>query len=573
MERLTQENYLRWLNSPNVSEEDKETLKAMNDDQIDDAFFKNIAFGTAGLRGVLGPGTNRMNYFTVKKATVGFGLYLKELHSSKESIKVAISHDNRYFSREFTLYSAQILNEMGIDTYIFDSLRPTPELSYAVRYAKCDGGIMITASHNPKQYNGYKVYDEEGCQLVPSKINRLIDIINALPDELSVEVPSATKKGVNNVFDSKIDEDYVKEVEKIVINKDLDKKGFKIVYSPNHGTSYVNAMKVFKDEGYEIYPVEELCSPDPAFSNLISPNPEEKDAFIKPIELAKKIGAELITMTDPDGDRVGLASRNKDGEYSLMTGNQSAALLLDYILFNKKAKNEDLSKYVVYNTIVSSMLGKAVCDLYGVKLESFLTGFKYIGDRIHYYETHGNTYKFLFGYEESYGCLAAPFVRDKDGIQAILLYSEMALYYHLKGLSLDEAYDELAKKVGKFYLPELFNIYFEGSKGQEEMNNIMEELEKNPFLEILGNKVLVIENYFSLTRKNISSGEVSKIEGLPQGDLVKFYLEDGSNIAIRPSGTEPKCKFYIEVTGKDRNETLGKPEKYFAELKKLLGIK
>lgn len=570
MKEIVEQNLRRWLDSPRVKESDKETLKNMSLEELDDAFYKNIQFGTAGIRGVLGPGTNRMNYFTVEKATVGFGLYLQELYKDLDAIYVAISHDNRYFSREFTLKSAEILNDMGINTYIFDSLRPTPELSYAVRYKKCQGGIMITASHNPKQYNGYKVYDEEGCQLVPSKIARLIEIIASLPDELSVEIPYSDKKGVNEILGNDVDETYVKEVEKIVINKDLDKKGFKIVYSPNHGTSYVNAMKVFEDEGYEVYPVEKQCSFDPNFAGTLSPNPEDPRAFIEPIKLAKEIGANQICMTDPDGDRVGLATLTKDGEYALITGNEGAALLLDYIINDKIKKGEDLSKYVVYNTVVSSSLGKKVCDYYGVRLESFLTGFKFIGDRIHYYEVNGG-YTFLFGYEESYGCLASPFVRDKDGIQAILLYSELGLHYHKLGMDLTEAYAELCKKVsGKYYLSELFDIYFEGSEGQAKMDKIMETIETNPFLELKGKKVEVIENYFKLSKKNVKTGEVSEIPGLPKGDLVKFHFEDGTNIAIRPSGTEPKCKFYIEVVSDSKETAKNEPKELFEALKEIL---
>ena len=569
MKEIVKENLKRWLESRKVSEEDKKILNSMNEEQLDDAFFKNIAFGTAGIRGVLGPGTNRMNYFTVLKATVGFGLYLKEIYKDCDSISVAISHDNRHFSREFTLESADILNRMGINTYIFDSLRPTPELSYAVRYKKCQGGIMITASHNPKEYNGYKVYDDEGCQLVPSKIARLIEIIDSLEDELNVEVPEVENKGQNYILEDDVDKTYVEEVEKIVIDPSLDKSNFKIVYSPNHGTSYVNAMKVFKDEGYDVYPVLKQCSFDPDFSATLSPNPEDPRAFIEGIKLAKEIGAEQICMTDPDGDRVGLATKLNNGEFALMTGNESAAILLDYIITHKLKKGEDLSNCVVYNTVVSSMLGKAICDYYGVRLESFLTGFKYIGDRIHYYEVNGG-YKFLFGYEESYGCLVSPFVRDKDGIQAILLYSEMGLAYHLKGKNLVEAYDEICNKVGKFYYTELFNIYFEGSEGQAKMNKIMEKLEFKPFTSLNNNKVIIIENYFTLTRKNLLTNESSKILNLPKGDLVKFFFEDGTNIAIRPSGTEPKCKFYIEVCGKNREETKGKPEIYFEKLKEEL---
>lgn len=569
MTETTHKNFERWMNSPNVSDEDKNILKSMSDAEIDDAFFQDIAFGTAGMRGILGPGTNRMNLFTVRKATVGFGKYLLKKYTGK--VSCAISHDNRYMSREFTLESARILNEMGIDAYIFDSLRPTPELSFAVRVQKCSGGIMITASHNPKEDNGYKVYDEEGCQLVPSKIKDLIEIIGTLGDELNVEVPTAKIRGKNNVFDKDVDDLYVTLCESVQVNPDLDKKDFKIVYTPNHGTSYVNAMRVFKDCGYDVHPVLSQCNPDPAFSGTKSPNPENAVSYEEPIKLAKQIDADLICMTDPDGDRVGLACKNRKGEYVLLTGNESAAILLDYIISERKAKGNLPKDPVVYNTVVSSMLGKEICDNYGVKCESFLTGFKYIGDRIHYYEVNGGP-TFIFGYEESYGCLIKPFVRDKDGIQAILLYCEMALWYKKHGLTLDEAYLKLGEKYGQ-HKAKLYNIYFKGSEGQSEMKAIMDELEKHPITSLLDNKVKVIENYFKLKRFNLDTKETSTIENLPTGDLIKFIFEDGSNICVRPSGTEPKCKFYIEVIDKDLETAEKRCDAYYKALTSLLKIK
>lgn len=569
MTETTHKNFERWMNSPNVSDEDKNILKSMSDAEIDDAFFQDIAFGTAGMRGILGPGTNRMNLFTVRKATVGFGKYLLKKYTGK--VSCAISHDNRYMSRKFTLESARILNEMGIDTYIFDSLRPTPELSFAVRVQKCSGGIMITASHNPKEDNGYKVYDEEGCQLVPSKIKDLIEIIGTLGDELNVKVPTAKIRGKNNVFDKDIDDLYVTLCESVQVNPDLDKKDFKIVYTPNHGTSYVNAMRVFKDCGYDVHPVLSQCNPDPAFSGTKSPNPENAVSYEEPIKLAKQIDADLICMTDPDGDRVGLACKNRKGEYVLLTGNESAAILLDYIISERKAKGTLSKDPVVYNTVVSSMLGKEICDNYGVKCESFLTGFKYIGDRIHYYEVNGGP-TFIFGYEESYGCLIKPFVRDKDGIQAILLYCEMALWHKKHGLTLDEAYLKLGEKYGQ-HKAKLYNIYFKGSEGQSEMKAIMDELEKHPITSLLDNKVKVIENYFKLKRFNLDTKETTNIENLPTGDLIKFIFEDGSNICVRPSGTEPKCKFYIEVIDKDLETAEKRCDAYYKALTSLLKIK
>lgn len=432
MKSIVNENYERWVNSPKVSKEDKETIRKMSQKDKDDAFFQDIEFGTAGMRGVIGPGTNRMNEFTVKKATIAFGMFLLEKFPDAKTKGVAISHDNRYFSRQFTLESARLLNELGIKAYIFDSLRPTPELSYAVRYVKAAGGIMITASHNPKQYNGYKVYDENGCQLVPDKIKRLVEIIASLPDELTVEPTLAPTQGTTSQFDEKIDDDYVKEVEGVQINPDLPKKGFKIVYTPQHGTSYENAMRVFKDCGYGVIPVTKQCTHDPNFGGTLSPNPETAESFIEPIKLAEQVKANIIVMTDPDGDRCGVGYLSSKGKYERFTGNQSAALLMDYI-FNARKEKGTLSKDgVMYDTIVTSDLGRKIAHSYGIKNESFLTGFKYIGDRIDHYEKLGKGPHFEFGYEESYGCLIQPFVRDKDGIQAILLYCEMALYYFLK---------------------------------------------------------------------------------------------------------------------------------------------
>ena len=438
----TKENYLRWLSSAKVSEQDKEILRKMDQKEIDDAFFKDVEFGTAGMRGVLGPGTNRLNNFTVKKATVAFAKYLLELFPNAKQEGVVISHDNRHMSREFTLLSAKTLNDFGIKTYIFDALRPTPELSFAVRYLKACAGIMITASHNPKQYNGYKVYDETGCQLVPDKIKRLLEIIASLPNELEVEYEVAKQRGENILLDNKVDDEYVRLVESIAINKDLDKSNFKVVFTPNHGTSYVNSMRIFKDLGYRIYPVD----PDPDFSGTLSPNPEDARSFIEPIKLAKEIDADLIVMTDPDGDRVGLGYKAKDGSYQTLTGNQSAALLMDYIFSQKKEKGTLSDNGVMYYTIVTSSLGGDIARHYDVKVEEFLTGFKFIGNRIDYYEKLGHGPKFEFGYEESYGCLIAPFARDKDGCQAILMYCEMALFYFLKGMRLDEAWDDLCKR-------------------------------------------------------------------------------------------------------------------------------
>ena len=564
----TKDNYLRWLNSAKVSEQDKEILRKMDQKEIDDAFFKDVEFGTAGMRGVLGPGTNRMNNFTVKKATVAFAKYLLELFPKAKEEGVVISHDNRHMSREFTLLSAETLNDFGIKTYIFDALRPTPELSFAVRYLKACAGIMITASHNPKQYNGYKVYDETGCQLVPDKIKRLLELIDALPNELEVEYEVAKVRGENILLDNKVDDEYVRLVESIAINRDLDKSNFKVVFTPNHGTSYVNSMRIFKDLGYKIYPVMSQVEPDPDFSGTLSPNPEDPRAYIEPIKLAKEIDADLIVMTDPDGDRVGLGYKAKDGSYQTLTGNQSAALLMDYIFSQKKEKGTLSDNGVMYYTIVTSSLGGDVARHYGVKVEEFLTGFKFIGNRIDYYEKVGHGPKFEFGYEESYGCLIAPFARDKDGCQAILMYCEMALFYFLKGMRLDEAWDDLSKRFG-YHQDITYSMEFFGSEGQAKMNNLMNTLHNDPFIAINGLKVVKVDDIEKGER--ITKNGKEKLN-LPKSNVVKLYLEDGSIVTVRPSGTEPKVKFYVGTVLKEKPKDNSFPDALYNGIKEVLHL-
>ena len=564
---LTEINYQRWLNSSKVDEATKEELRKMNQSQIDDAFFKDVEFGTAGMRGVLGPGTNRLNDFTVRKATVGFAQYLLEKYPSAKKMGVVISHDNRHKSREFTLLTAKVLNDFGIKAYIFDSLRPTPELSFAVRYLKACGGVMITASHNPKEYNGYKVYDETGCQLVPDKISRLVELISLLPNELDVEYKVMKERGETIILDNKVDDEYVRLCEDIAINRDLDKSNFKIVFTPNHGTSYVPSMRIFKDLGYDIVPVLSQCNPDPDFSGTLSPNPEDPRSYIEGLKLAKEVGAKLLVMTDPDGDRVGLGYLASDGTYQTFTGNQSAAMLLDYILSERKKKGLLSDNGVMYNTIVTSSLGKEVASYYGVKTEQFLTGFKFIGNRIDYYEKLGHGPKFEFGYEESYGCLIAPFARDKDGCQAILLYCEMALYYDKLGKPLDVVWDELQQRFG-YHLDIAYSIEFKGSTGQQAMDNLMDSMHKAPLKELSGVKVVRVEDYYK--QEAYEGNKVEKIT-LPKSNVVKLFFENGNTITVRPSGTEPKVKFYIGMKSKNKIDK-AQADKLYEELKKVLKI-
>lgn len=565
----TLENYNRWLNSPLVSAKDKATLKKMSQKEIDDAFFKDVEFGTAGMRGILGPGTNRMNEFTVRKATVGFAIYLIEKYPNVMRDGVVIAHDNRHFSRPFTLQTAKTLTEFGIRTYIFDSLRPTPELSFAVRYLKCSGGIMITASHNPKEYNGYKVYDENGCQLIPEKIDRLIDIIDDLPNELNVTYTPVAHPAEIITLDSSVDDEYVRLVESIQLNPNLDKKKFKIVYTPNHGTGLMPVMRVFKDLGYNVFPLESQCTVDPDFSGTKSPNPEEAVSYEEPIKFAKQIDADLILMTDPDGDRVGVAYRKKKGEYVILSGNQSGALLLDYVLASKKEQGTlPAHKAAMFNTVVTSTVGQKIATYYGIHTEQFLTGFKYIGDRIAYYEKNKKRL-FQFGYEESNGVLISTFARDKDGTQACLMLAEMALKYSLNKKTLGDMWLDIGSRVG-YYEDKVYSIKFEGSEGASEMKRIMKYLHRDSLKKIGDIKVSRIEDFEkSIVRENSNEYYLSQ----PKSNLVKIFLENGASIAVRPSGTEPKIKFYICVLSPDPKSAVHMPEALYKTLKEELEIK
>ena len=543
------ERYQQWLDSPRVGEQDKEILRKMSNEDIDDAFYKDIEFGTAGMRGIIGPGTNRINFYTVRKATIGFAQYLLAKFKNARERGVVISHDNRHMSREFVFECAQVLNLMGFRAFIFDSLRPTPELSFGVRFKRACGGIMITASHNPKEYNGYKVYDENGCQLVPKKIEKLLKIINNMPSAIDCDIPLYKNAGEFDILTYKLDETYLDLIKNIQINSNLNKKDFKVVYSPEHGTSFVNAIRIFKECGYHVYPVLSQCAPDPNFTGTLTPNPEDPNAYIEAISYAKKINADLICITDPDGDRVGIAARKRDGEYRIFTGNESGALLMNYI-FKERERLGLLSKNgVMYNTIVTSSLGDKIATSYGVKTESFLTGFKYIGDRIQYYEENRGP-DFEFGYEESYGCLISPFVRDKDGIQAILLYTEMTLFYKLKGLTLDEQYDRLEQRFG-YHTTITHSITFKGSKGHNDMINLIDYIRRNPVDYLCNHKVVKYNDY--LNQVLYTDNKVDKIN-LESSNVLKFIFDDGSSIAIRPSGTEPKCKIYVEAVSTSREK-------------------
>ena len=559
-----------WLENPNVPEDLKEEIRNASEDQIEDMFYRTLEFGTGGLRGILGAGSNRMNIFTVRKATLGFGLYIiKTFGDEGKRRGVVLSHDNRHNSRLFVEDSSKLLNDLGINTYIFDELRPTPELSFAVREMHACAGIMVTASHNPKEYNGYKVYDEEGCQLIPSKADILLDIINNLGDELNLQYERAEVKGKEVVLDSSIDDKFIENVKSIALNKD-EKKVIKIVFTPQHGTSSKIGQRLLKELGYEMYPVVEQCTNDPDFSETLSPNPENKEAYVKAIELAKKVNADLILTTDPDADRVGVGFLNAKGEYELHCGNQTGALLIDYVLSQRKKLGLLGEHGVICDTIVTSLLGEKIAHSYGVESRSFLTGFKFIGDAIYNME-HENprVHTFEFGYEESYGYLIKAFARDKDSLQALLMISEMTNHYALEGKTLDVVLDDLYKKYG-YHITKLFNIYFPGRSGLQDMNNIMSYLRDNHFEEVAGVKVVACEDY--KLQKRYEGDKELALDHLPKSNVLKYYLEDGSWFAIRPSGTEPKCKFYYEAVDSVKENAASKPDMFQAYVLKTLKL-
>lgn len=507
-------------------------------------FSSNLEFGTGGMRGILGAGADRMNVYTVRKATQGFADYIKSAGPAAMAAGVAIAHDNRHMSEEFTMEAACVLAANGIKAYVFDALRPTPELSFAVRHLKCHGGIMITASHNPPKYNGYKLYDDTGCQLVPEFSDRVTDYISLIEDELAVSCLGREEAGaLIQTIGREIDEAYYKAVLAIQLDAGSDKSKLGIVFSPQHGTSNVPVREVLGRLGYNFSVVEEQAYPDPDFSNTKNPNPEDKAAFEMAVAQAERLHADIVITTDPDADRLGVAVLHQ-GQYVFMSGNQTGAVLLDYILSQRKAQGTLPANGIVINTIVTSDLGDRIAHDYGMATEKTLTGFKFIGDRIRAYEKSGE-YTYVFGYEESYGYLISPIARDKDAIQAVLMICEAAVFYKRLGKTLKDALDGLFARYGSF-IEGQHSISLESEKGKERIAEIMRTLRAEPPKTLAGLSVVTVEDYDSSVR--ISNGQKSAI-ALPKTDALKFMLEDGSWAAARPSGTEPKCKFYFCAQG------------------------
>ena len=561
---LTQERYEKWVNHPNLDARYKDVLENMNEEEKNDAFYTLIEFGTAGMRGLLGPGTNRINIHTIRKATQGYANYI--IAAGKEACEkgIAIGYDNRHMSREFAFDCADLLAKNNIRSYVFESLRPTPELSFAVRHLECFGGIMITASHNPKEYNGYKLYDDKGCQLIPSLAAQVIDQVNAIEDELAIDANcTEEQKKLITVIGKDVDEEYYKNVLSIQLNPDVN-KDIKIVFSPEHGTANIPVQEVYKRAGYTCIPVEEQCTPDPDFSNTPTPNPEQPGAYELALEYAKKNDADLILVCDPDADRMGVGVKH-NGEYVVLTGNQSGSVEIEYICSQLTKQNKMPENPVMFNTVVTSDLGEKVAADYGVTTEKTLTGFKFIGEKVAKYEvTHEKNY--VFGYEESYGSLIKPFVRDKDAPQACLMLAEACAYYKQEGKDLVDVLDSLYDRHGTYEESQVA-LTLSGEAGANRIKEILANLRKDSPAEIGGTKVVKSEDYKECVIKE--GDKVTELTGFTKSDVLKYYLEDGSWIAVRPSGTEPKCKFYYCIKGASKEDAHNKTVHFQQAMKEL----
>ena len=543
------EKYKLWLEKADSTT--REELGKMSDEEIKNSFERDMEFGTGGIRGIIGAGTNRLNIYTIRRATKGFADYILD-HPGAASKGVVIAHDNRRMSDVFAKNTAGVLAAMGIKVFLFPVLHTTPQLSFAVRYFGAFGGVVITASHNPPEYNGYKLYDETGCQLVPQFTDRVIEYINRVDDVFKIDCQMDSPL-ICFVGDD-VDKAYYDSVCGICSNSDLD-KNFKIVYSPQHGTGAVPVVHMLKRLGYDVYPVEEQMIPDPEFSNTKNPNPESAEAFELPISYAEEIDADLVIVTDPDCDRLGTAVKTENG-FVRLTGNQSGAIIFEYILKRKKEKAELKDNLVMISTIVTSDLGDRIAAKYGVGVEKTLTGFKFIGERIHEHELLKDA-EFVFGYEESYGCLIGDFVRDKDGVQASVMLCEAAAYYKKMGLNLVDVMENIYRDYG-YTLDFLQSVTLPGREGSDKIQNIMRGLREELPEEIGGIKVKDVEDYL-----------MPEKTGIPKSNVLKLFLEDGSWIAVRPSGTEPKCKFYYSVFAKDNTEAeskLSQYKKYFESI-------
>ncbi|MEW9574870.1 phospho-sugar mutase [Bacillus toyonensis] len=547
------QEFSHWLSYAELDVELKEQLENMKQDEkkIEDSFYKNLEFGTGGMRGELGAGTNRLNVYTVRKATQGLAKFIEKLGEEAKKRGVVVAYDSRHKSPEFAMEVAATLGAHGIKTYVFESLRPTPVLSFAVRHLHTVSGIVLTASHNPPEYNGYKVYGDDGGQLPPKEADELISYVNAVEDELTVEVADVEQlkaDGLLHIIGQEVDDAYAAELNDVIINKEMVQKvgkDLKIIFTPLHGTSNLSVRRGLEEVGFtDVTVVKEQELPDPNFSTVKSPNPEEHAAFEYAIRDGEKIGADVLIATDPDADRLGVAVRNHDGEFQVLTGNQTGALMLDYLLSQKKENGTLPENGVVLKTIVTSEIGRTIAKAYGLDTVDTLTGFKFIGEKIKQYEESGQ-YEFQFGYEESYGYLIRPFCRDKDAVQSVLFACEVAAYYKSQGKTLYDGLLEVFEKYG-FFREDLVSLTLKGKDGAEQIQEMMATFRENPPKEVAGLTVVAVEDYKASIVTSLQDGHKEEIH-LPKSNVLKYQLEDGSWFCLRPSGTEPKIKFYFGV--------------------------
>ena len=565
------EKYEGWLSNPYFDENTKDELRSIaeDDNEIKERFYKDLEFGTAGLRGIIGAGTNRMHIYTVRKATQGLANYI--MKNGGQAKGVAIAYDSRRMSPEFADEAALCLAANGIKAYVFESLRPTPELSYAVRSLGCIAGINITASHNPPEYNGYKVYWEDGAQITPPHDKGIMAEVEAVTDYNTVKtmgLEEAKKAGFYEVIGQEVDDGYIAELKKQVIHQDsIDAVGkeLKIVYSPLHGTGNIPARRILKELGFEnVYVVKEQELPDGEFPTVSYPNPEAKEAFELGLALAKEVDADLVLATDPDADRLGVYVKDaKSGEYKVLTGNMSGCLLADYEIGQRKEVSGLPDDGYLIKTIVTSNLADAIAKGYNIGLIEVLTGFKYIGQQILGFETTGKG-TYLFGFEESYGCLIGTHARDKDAIVATMALCEAAAYYKTKGKTLWDAMVDMYDKYG-YYKDDIQSITLKGIEGLQKIQEILETLRKNPPMEVGGYKVLKVRDYQADTIKDVATGDVTQT-GLPTSNVLYYDLTDDAWLCVRPSGTEPKVKFYYGIKGSSLEDADEKSSKLGEEV-------
>ena len=564
-----QENFQKWADFADLPDYLRRDLESMDEKTKEDAFYTNLEFGTAGMRGLIGAGTNRINIYVVRQATEGLARLIESKGVNEKERGVAIAYDSRHFSPEFAFESAAVLAKHGIKSYVFESLRPTPELSFAVRHLNCFAGIMITASHNPAPFNGYKVYGEDGGQMPPHDADALTTYIRAIENPFAIEVADVEAEkasGLIEVIGEAVDAEYLKEVKDVNINPALIEefgKDMKIVYTPLHGTGEMLARRALAQAGFDsVQVVEAQATPDPDFSTVKSPNPENQAAFALAEELGRQVGADVLVATDPDADRVGVEVLQKDGSYLNLSGNQIGAIMAKYILEANKNAGTLPENAALCKSIVSTDLVTKIAESYGATMFNVLTGFKFIAEKIQEFEEkHNHTY--MMGFEESFGYLIKPFVRDKDAIQAVLVVAELAAYYRSRGLTLADGIEEIYKEYG-YYAEKTISVTLSGVDGAEQIKAIMAKFRNNAPKEWNATTITVVEDFKAQT-STAADGTVTTLT-TPPSDVLKYTLADGSWIAVRPSGTEPKIKFYIAVVGESNEDSQTKIANIEAEI-------